>query len=233
MRKFSLELPKYRLQLHLKLIKRRKPLVEDPIVPTPSVVNKKYRSGTLIGKVARHVSEHKSARKIFAANMAGIIVASVLFPTSQATVQAATTNVQSDGTVIQTQNTLNTEVTIQYPLSVPVKINQGFSIFHPGVDLGAEVGDPIRPFMAGTVVEAGYVTDGYGNTILIDHGKGLTSRYAHLSKIEVNTGDKVTTSTEIGKVGLSGHTTGPHLHFEVRINGDAQNPCGYIPCTNN
>ena len=82
---------------------------------------------------------------------------------------------------------------------------------------------------AGVVVEAGYEDDGYGNTILIDHGHGLTTRYAHLSKINVSVGQTVTTDTTIGLVGITGHTTGPHLHFEVRQDGVAQNPLNYIP----
>lgn len=233
MKKFTLELPKFRLELNYRFVKRRKPLVPEPILPTPSVVNKKYRKGTLLGKVVRHVSEHKITRKFFAANIAAIVIVGTLLPSAQAT-QASDMPVQStDATVIQTTDTpLITQDTIRYPLDVAVRINQEFSAFHPGVDLGAEVGNPIKPFMAGRVVEAGYVTDGYGNTILVDHGNGITSRYAHLSKIDVKVGDSVTTNTEIGRVGLSGHTTGPHLHFEIRINGNAINPCEYITCKN-
>lgn len=228
MRKFSLELPKFRLELHAKLVKRRKPLVEDPFVPTPSVVNKKYRSGSMLGKFVRHLSEHKSVKRFFAGGLSAVVIAGTLLPASQGTVQAAASGSQDDGTVIQTQNTLNTVKSIQFPLET-VKINQGFSIFHPGVDLGAEIGDPIKPIKAGSVIEAEYVTDGYGNTILIDHGQGLTSRYAHLSKIEVKVGDKVTTETEIGKVGITGHSTGPHLHLEIRQDGVALNPLSILP----
>jgi murein DD-endopeptidase MepM/ murein hydrolase activator NlpD len=223
MRKFSLELPKFRLELHAKLIKRRKPLVEDPFVPTPSVVNRKYRSGTFLGKIARHLSGHKNTKKFFAANLSALAIAGILLPGAQASVQAAAFSAQPDETVIQSQNTFETEKSIQYPLET-VKINQGFSIFHPGVDLGAEIGDSIKPIKAGIVIEAGYTTDGYGNTILIDHSKGLTSRYAHLSKIEVQVGDEVTTGTEIGKVGVTGHSTGPHLHLEILQNGIPLNP---------
>jgi murein DD-endopeptidase MepM/ murein hydrolase activator NlpD len=227
MKKFSLELPKYRLQLHLKLVKRRKPLVEDPFLPTRSVVNKKYRSGTLLGKIVRHLSEHKSTKKFFAVNLSALVIAGTLLPAAQGNVQAAASDSQPDETVIQTQNTLDTEKSIQYPLE-SVKINQGFSIFHPGIDLGSEIGDPIKPIKAGQVIEAEYITDGYGNTILIDHGQGLTSRYAHLSKIEVKVGDKVTTNTEIGKVGITGHSTGPHLHLEIRQNGIPLNPLSVL-----
>lgn len=226
MRKFSLELPKYRLQLHMKLIKRRKPLVPEPLIPTVSHVNHKYRKGTLIGKVARHLSEHKSTKKVFAANLAAIIVASTFIPV--ASVKAANFKSTNDSVVIEPQNTLTTEKTIQLPLTT-FKLNQGFSLFHPGVDLGAEVGDTVKPMKAGKVVEAGYTTDGYGNTILLDHGQGLTTRYAHLSKIFVKVGDEVDTNTTIGLVGVTGHTTGPHLHFEVRTFGLPQNPLGYIP----
>jgi murein DD-endopeptidase MepM/ murein hydrolase activator NlpD len=228
MKKFSLELPKFRLELHAKLVKRRKPLVEDPFVPTLSVVNKKYRSGTLLGKIARHLSGHKNTKKFFAANLSALAIVGILLPGTQASVQAASFNTQLDETVIQTQNTLKTEKSIQYPLE-NVKVNQGFSIFHLGVDLGAEIGDSIKPIKAGMITEAGYANDGYGNTILIDHGRGLTSRYAHLSKIEVKVGDQVTTNTEIGEVGTTGQTTGPHLHLEIHQNGIPLNPLSVLP----
>lgn len=192
-------------------------------MPTPSVINKKYRSGTLLGKIARHLSGHKNTKKFFAANLSALAITGALLPGAQSSVQAAAFNVQPDETIIQAQNTLKTEKAIQYPLET-VKVNQGFSIFHLGIDLGAEIGDSIKSIKAGIVTEAGYATDGYGNTVLIDHGQGLTSRYAHLSKIEAKIGDKVTTDTEIGKVGVTGHTTGPHLHLEIYQNGIPLNP---------
>jgi murein DD-endopeptidase MepM/ murein hydrolase activator NlpD len=227
MKKYSLELPKYRLQLRLKLIKRRKPLVEEPFVPTPSVIRRKYRSGTLLGKIVRHISSHKSAKKFFAANLSAAVIAGAFLPTTQGSIQAANMNTQPDEAVIQTQNTLTTEKSIQYPLET-VRINQNFSFFHPGVDLGAKIGDPIKAIKAGNVIEAGYAKDGYGNTVVIDHGQGLTSRYAHLSKIETKVGDIVTTNTEIGQVGITGHSTGPHLHLEIRQNGIPLNPISVL-----
>jgi murein DD-endopeptidase MepM/ murein hydrolase activator NlpD len=227
MRKFSLELPKYRLQLHVKLIKRRKPLVDEPFVPTISVVNKKYRSGTLVGKVARHVSEHKNVKRYFAANLSALVIAGTFLPIAQGNVQAASLNAEPEQTVIQTQNTLVTEKSIQYPLET-IRVNQGYGIFHPGVDLGDEIGSPIKPVKAGIVIEAENGSYGYGNTIVIDHGKGLTSRYAHLSKIEIKVGDNVNTNIEIGQVGTTGHSTGPHLHLEIRQNGIPLNPLSVL-----
>ncbi len=211
--------------MHFRLIRRRKPLVAEPIIPSIGLVNKKYRKGTLIGKAVRHISEHKSIRKVLAANFAVFVIASSFLPGVKA---ASTTIPLPDETVIQTANALETQKSIQFPL-IQIKINQAFSFYHPGVDLGAQIGDPIKAIKAGVVIEAGFTRDGYGNTVLIDHGKGLTSRYAHLSKIEVKVGQEVTTNTEVGKVGVTGHSTGPHLHLEIRQNGFALNPLSVLP----
>lgn len=218
MRKFNLELPKYRLQLHMKLIRRRKPLISEPIIPTKKVVNRKYRSGSFMGKVVRHFSEFKSLRKLFAANFAVFAIASTFIPSVK-----ASSNMPADDPVIEVQNPVDTQKGIQLPLGI-YRLNQGFSFFHPAIDLGAEIGDPIKSVKPGVVVYAGYSYDGYGNHVIVDHGKGMTSLYAHLSKIEVKVGQPVTMSTEIGKVGITGHSTGPHLHLEIRQDGRALNP---------
>ncbi|KKQ92151.1 MAG: Peptidase M23 [Candidatus Woesebacteria bacterium GW2011_GWA2_40_7] len=229
MKKFSLELPKYRLAMHFRLIKRRKPLLVEPIVPTVAIVNKKYKKGTLAGKFIRHVSGHKNARRIMAGNFAAFAVITSFLPFNQASnVNAFESSTLPDQVIIEPKNTLETQKGTQFPLT-QFKINQSFSFFHPGIDLGSEVGNSVKPIKAGEVVEAGYATDGYGNTIVIDHGKGLLSRYAHLSKIEKKIGETVTTDDEIGKVGLTGRTTGPHLHLEIRQDGVPLNPFSIIP----
>ena len=202
--------------------------MDEPFVPTPAVIRKKYRSGTLLGKVARHLSGHKNTKKFFAANLSAVVVAGTLLPIGQSGVQAADFNSEPNEIVIQTQNTLLTERSIQYPLEV-IKVNQNYSFFHPGVDLGASIGDSIEPVKAGSVIEADYSKDGYGNTVVIDHGKSLISRYAHLSKIEIKVGEEVTTNTKIGKVGITGRSTGPHLHLEIRQNGFPLNPLSVLP----
>jgi murein DD-endopeptidase MepM/ murein hydrolase activator NlpD len=218
MQKISLELPKYRLQLHLKLIKRRKPLLEEPILPAPSLVNKKYRKGTFIGRLARYFADHKNIRKIFAANFALVAIAASFIP--------QTTNIQaqgSDDSIIQSQTDLVTQKGMQYPLD-SVKINQGYSFFHPAADLGGEKGDPIKPVMSGVVTYAGWGHTGYGNLVVLAHKNGLESYYAHLSKIEVKIGQTVDMNTEIGKMGTTGHATGPHLHLEIHQKGVPLNP---------
>lgn len=100
--------------------------------------------------------------------------------------------------------------------------------FHPGQDIRAERGTPVVVAADGAVVFAGW-KNGYGQMIEVDHGGGLTTRYAHLSKIDVAVGDKLARGQLVGEVGSTGRSTGPHLHYEVRIDGDSVNPVFYLP----
>ena len=99
--------------------------------------------------------------------------------------------------------------------------------FHSGVDLAAPSGTPIVAADGGEVLQASY-SGGYGYSILIYHGGGFATFYAHMSSFAVGQGQMVKRGQVIGYVGTTGWTTGPHLHFEVRINGVAQNPLGYL-----
>ncbi len=99
--------------------------------------------------------------------------------------------------------------------------------FHPGVDLGADYGDVVRAAAAGTVVSADW-DGGYGEKIDIDHGNGYHTWYAHLSKIEVQDGQFVHKGEEIGLVGSTGYSTGPHLHYQVMLNGQPVDPAPYL-----
>lgn len=103
----------------------------------------------------------------------------------------------------------------------------GLMGFHPGVDFGANFGTPIQAAGDGTVVWAG-PNGGYGNCTIIDHGRGMATLYAHQSNILVHVGDQVTHGQVIGQVGSTGYSTGPHLHFEVRINGTPVDPVPYL-----
>ena len=98
---------------------------------------------------------------------------------------------------------------------------------HEGIDIGVGYGTPIEAAAAGTVVYAGWES-GYGNFVVIDHGNGLATAYGHQSRIAVSNGESVSQGQVIGYVGCTGHCFGPHLHFEVRINGVAVDPLGYL-----
>ncbi|WP_370318958.1 M23 family metallopeptidase [Oricola sp.] len=101
------------------------------------------------------------------------------------------------------------------------------SAFHSGIDFAVPSGTPVRATGAGTVIKAGR-NGGYGNMVEIRHPNGLTTRYAHMSRILVKTGQKVAVGTIVGKSGNTGRSTGPHLHYEVRQNTKAINPMTYI-----
>lgn len=103
----------------------------------------------------------------------------------------------------------------------------GTARLHAGQDYGVSIGTPLRAAADGTVATAGWVS-GYGNYTCINHGGGLASCYAHQSSIDVHVGQKVSRGQVIGKSGNTGNSTGPHLHFEVRVNGNPVDPRGYL-----
>ena len=117
-----------------------------------------------------------------------------------------------------------------WPTSGPVTSGFGYrwGRMHEGIDIGAPEGTPIYAATSGTVSYAG-VMGGYGNIVLIDHGGGVTTAYAHQSSIHVGVGTSVGAGQQIGAVGSTGASTGPHLHFEVRVGGSPHDPMGYLP----
>jgi murein DD-endopeptidase MepM/ murein hydrolase activator NlpD len=116
---------------------------------------------------------------------------------------------------------------ITQPFGPNVDPFTGVAGFHPGIDFGASIGTPIHAAGDGVVVYAG-VESGYGNYTCINHGGGIATCYAHQSVILVKVGDQVKRGQVIGLVGSTGYSTGPHLHFEVRINGQVTNPLPWL-----
>ena len=117
-------------------------------------------------------------------------------------------------------------VTLSYPVAAALgdRFGPRGDRFHSGLDLLAAAGTPVRAAGAGTVTFAGWSAGGYGNLVVIDHANGVSSWYAHLSRIDVTAGAAVTTTTQVGLVGATGNATGPHLHFEVRLRGAVTDP---------
>lgn len=107
-------------------------------------------------------------------------------------------------------------------------ITQRFSWYHPGIDIANDAEPLDVAADSGRVLYAGWDTSGYGNMILIDHGNGFETRYAHLSQFMVVSGQTVQRGQVIGKMGSTGHSTGPHTHFEIILNGVHVNPLNYL-----
>ncbi len=124
-------------------------------------------------------------------------------------------------------------VPVRKPLPGKLDVTSGFGVrrdpflgkpaMHTGLDLRGEIGEPVHATADGKVAIAGW-DGGYGNLVEIDHGNGLSTRFGHLSKILVKVGQKVHTGQVIGLIGSTGRSTGPHLHYETRINGEAIDP---------
>ena len=116
-----------------------------------------------------------------------------------------------------------------WPVSGPITSPFGmrWGRMHEGIDIGVPYGTPIHAAASGTVIYAGWMS-GYGNLIVIDHGNGLATAYGHQSALAVGNGASVSQGQVIGYVGCTGHCFGPHLHFEVRVNGVAVDPLGYL-----
>ena len=116
-----------------------------------------------------------------------------------------------------------------WPVSGPVTSGFGsrWGRMHEGIDIGVGEGTPVRAAAAGTVIYAGWMS-GYGNLVVVDHGNGLSTAYAHNSSLAVSVGQSVAAGELVSYSGNTGNSTGPHVHFEVRVNGSAVDPLGYL-----
>lgn len=103
----------------------------------------------------------------------------------------------------------------------------GTTIFHAGIDIGVDYGTPIHAADSGVVVYSGWIS-GYGNAVIIDHGGGISTLYGHNQSLAVSEGQSVSKGSVIAYAGSTGNSTGPHLHFEVDVNGSPVNPMGYL-----
>ncbi|MEX0752738.1 MAG: M23 family metallopeptidase [Xanthobacteraceae bacterium] len=128
-------------------------------------------------------------------------------------------------------------VPLRKPVTGEIDLSSGFGMridpflhtpaMHTGLDFRGDMGDPIRATAAGKVTHAGW-NGGYGKMVEIDHGNGFSTRYGHLSEIGVSAGQLVRTGQIIGRIGSSGRSTGPHLHYETRVEGEATNPQKFL-----
>jgi murein DD-endopeptidase MepM/ murein hydrolase activator NlpD len=128
-------------------------------------------------------------------------------------------------------------VPVRKPLPGEIDVTSGFGVrmdpffralaMHTGIDMRSSIGEPVRATAAGKVVSAGW-SGGYGKMVEIDHGNGLATRYGHLSSIDVSEGQSIRVGQVVGKVGSTGRSTGPHLHYETRVDGDPVDPHKFL-----
>ena len=113
-------------------------------------------------------------------------------------------------------------------VSSPYGLRWGGSDFHPGIDIANDYGTPIVAAASGTVTAAGWNSGGYGNMVDIDHGNGIWTRYGHAEAVAVSVGETVQKGQIIAYMGSTGFSTGPHVHYEVHVNGEIVNPILYL-----
>ncbi len=126
---------------------------------------------------------------------------------------------------------------VRKPVTGEIDLSSGFGVrvdpflhvaaMHTGLDFRGDIGDPIHATAAGTVTNAGW-SGGYGKMVEVDHGNGLVTRYGHLSQIDAAVGDKVRIGQVVGRMGSTGRSTGPHLHYETRVDGEAVDPQKFL-----
>lgn len=138
---------------------------------------------------------------------------------------------QSDVIAIPSDKPVQAEVVMMSAFGVRSDPFNHHAAMHPGIDLSGAYGTPIYATADGTVLRAGWNSGGYGNMVEIDHGRGITTRYGHMSAVLVSEGDHVTRGQQIGRMGSTGRSTGNHLHYEVRIDGRAVNPIPFMKST--
>lgn len=199
----------------------------EPARQTAILAKKAKVKSNPVSKFFRHIFEHSKIRTILGSQLVfATIAASVIQVPTHAQMIVSGEDVPM---IIKSEKiSFVTQKGIVDPLTT-IKINQGFRFFHPGIDFEGTTGEPVYSIMAGKVEATQQSRFAYGNAVIVDHGSGVTTLYAHLSKIEVEPGDTVNAGTEIGLVGSTGRSTGDHLHLEVREDGRAINPLSILP----
>ena len=215
----SLYLPKHRLQIQIS--KRRSPLVLKEEALEKIETLKKIRRGSKVSRLFRHLFEQKRIKAILGTNLILLALLVSIFGSKTSALASIPEELTtlSPGVI----EMVTTKVGIRPPLD-EVKISQGFSSYHPATDFDGLTGDPVYPIMKGKIEATIFARFALGYHIIINHGNGLNSVYAHLSEIEVQAGEEVETDRVIGRVGATGRAFGDHLHLEVIDNGRYLNP---------
>lgn len=194
-------------------------------LPRPNKANK-------VSKFLRQFFEKRFIRRFFGLNLASAMLAVTLIGSpGEDLIYEPPLNIDQTDLVINDSVEIPLTTKVREHL-IPVKnlryIGQGYRSGHAAYDLNSSIGSDIVAFTSGRVHKVNIGQFGLGKYIILDHGQGLTSIYAHLRSFSVELGQVVKTGQKIGEVGMTGYTTGPHLHFEIHDNGSAINPRTYL-----
>lgn len=182
--------------------------------------------GSGLGVYLRTAIKRMNFFQIIGVNLAGLaFFAGIVIPQTQDMASSLEVVRETQKNVIIVEQSASI---FQWPLK-EFGISQGFSVYHPGMDLTDPIGTPIYPIADGSVTWVKYLAFGYGSHVLITHDDGMQSLYAHMSKVLVQEGQRVTKNTQVGLIGITGWTTGSHLHFEVYQDGTPTNPMEILP----
>jgi hypothetical protein len=178
----------------------------------------------MINHVGRKIFENEKARTAFGVIL---ILAAVCTGMIQSPTLAFNNKKTAAGEIKELTASPSPVMTCPTQLRLPVDkgyLSQGYSFYHPAIDIAADFGSPVYPVTKGKVEKVGFDFNGLGRIIIVDHGSGFKSLYAHLKDMKVKQGQEVSIETIMGHVGLTGRTSGPHLHLEFHVNGEFINP---------
>lgn len=179
---------------------------------------KTHRDGSMpITRFFRRVFEAKALRFLVGINL---ILSTVFMAKFTAPTQAFDN--QEVVLAKPAEDNIHTDISFTEPLKAT--ITQKYSWYHQAVDMAIDIGTPVHPIADGIVKETEYGYFGYGHKIIVEHTNGYTSLYAHLKDINIKPGDQVTKDVIIGTVGITGMTSGPHLHLEIKRGDKSLNP---------
>jgi murein DD-endopeptidase MepM/ murein hydrolase activator NlpD len=182
--------------------------------------------GSGLGIYLRIRLKRLNFRQIVGVNLAGLaFFAGIILPQTQDAISNLEVSRDTQKTVVVVAQSAGM---FQWPLQT-FGISQQFSVFHPGMDLTDPIGTSVYSIGDGVVTWTKFLPYGYGYHVLVTHDNGLQSLYAHLKKVSVREGQGVTKKTQIGQVGVSGWSTGSHLHLEIYQDGTPTNPMEILP----
>ena len=191
-------------------------------------LKRRFRAGNVLSRMLRTVFEKKIVRPLLGVQLfAGVLMFGQLSFLPEQSGELAYPGIGISDVVIQAgvEPVMQTaSAAMQNPAAKYLSISTHFRGGHAGLDLRAPLGSAIYPTADGVVKTIMHSTHGYGRRVIIQHANGYESLYAHMGKIGVEEGQKVTKQTKLGEVGLTGYTTGPHIHFELYRDGVPINP---------